>query len=110
MKTFLKVTLLLGLMVFLLLAAPLIASHLCGGFFSGMAALALLLVIGALCLALAIIGGGAALVVGLAVLAALCCAVVTALLPIALPVLFIAGLVVLVAKLARRRPAPATAA
>lgn len=96
-------------MVLLLLAAPLIAGHLCGGFFSGMAALALLLFVGALFLGLAIVGGGAALVVGLAVLAALCCAVVTVLLPIALPVLFVAGLVALIAKLSRRSARPAAA-
>lgn len=110
MKPFLKVSLLLGLMVLLLLAAPTIASHLCGGLLGGMAALALLALGCILFLGLAIVGGGAALVVGVILLLAVACAIITALLPIALPVLIVAGLIALVAKLARRNPRPAATA
>ncbi len=110
MKTFLKVSLLLGLMVFLLLAAPAIAGHFCGGYFGGMIALVALVAVSVLLLGLAIIGGGTALVVGLALLVALACAVLAALLPIALPVLLVVGVVALITKLARRNSPPAVAA
>ena len=85
MKTFAKVALLLGLMILLLLAAPALASHLCGGLLGGIVALGAVLLAGGLVLALAIVGGGVALVVGLALLLALAGVVVTALLPVALP-------------------------
>jgi len=110
MKTFLKVALLLGLMVLALLALPAIASHLCGGIFGGMAALAALVIGGVLILGLAIVGGGAALVVGLALLLALGCIAIAVLLPIALPLLILAALIVLPIKLARRLSRPAVAA
>lgn len=110
MKTFLKVSLLLGLMVVLLLALPAIASHLCGGFLGGIAALAALVVAGVLFLGLAIIGGGTALVVGLALLLALGCVVVAIVLPVALPVLLVVGVIMLITKLARRSAPPATVA
>lgn len=98
MKTFAKVALLLGLMILLLLAAPALASHLCGGLLGGIAALGAVVFAGGLVLALAIVGGGVALVVGLALLLALACVVVTALLPVALPVLIFIGLVALIIK------------
>ena len=103
MKTFAKVALLLGLMILLLLAAPALASHLCGGLLGGIAAIGAVVFAGGLVLALAIVGGGVALVVGLALLLALACVVVTALLPVALPILAVVGLCVLVAKASRRR-------
>lgn len=106
MKTFLKVSLLLGLMLLLLLAIPAFASHLCGGFLGGMAALGLLIVAGVLFLGLALLGGGTALLVAFAVLLALACAAVAVLLPIALPVLLVAGLISLVVKLVRHSSRP----
>ncbi len=110
MKTVLKVSVLLGLMLLALLALPAIASHLFGGVFSGLAALALLVVASILLLGLAILGGGTALVVGLALLLALGCVVVAVLLPIALPGLILAALIVLPIKLARRLARPAATA
>ena len=110
MKPFLKVTLLLGAMVVLLLAAPAIASHLCGGLLGGMAALAAILLGAVLVLGLAIVGGGAALAVGLVVLLGLACAILAALLPFALPVLIVAGIVALILKLARRGSRPTATA
>ena len=110
MKTFLKVSLLLGLMVLLLLAAPAILGHYFGSFFGGVIALAALVAVGVLFLGLAVIGGGTALVVGLALLLALGCAVLAALLPIALPVLLVVGLIALITKLARRSTPPPVAA
>lgn len=106
MKTFWKVTLLLGVMV--LLALPGLASTLFGGFFSGMAALALLAVGGVLFLGLAIVGGGTAAVVACAVLLALGCVALALLLPVVLPILLVAGLITLVVKLVRvaTRPRP----
>ncbi|MBK8479259.1 MAG: hypothetical protein IPL39_24165 [Opitutaceae bacterium] len=101
MKTFLKVTLLLGAMVIVLLALPGLASSLFGGIFSGMAALALLVVGGVLILGLAIVGGGTAAVVALALLLALGCVVLAVLLPIVLPLLIVAGLITLMVKLVR---------
>ena len=101
MRTFLKVTLLLGVMVIVLLALPGLAGHLFGGFFSGLAALALLVVGCVLFLGLAIIGGGTAVVVALAVILALGCVVVAVLLPVILPLLIVAGLITLFVKLVR---------
>ncbi len=110
MKSFLKISLLLGLMVLLLLAAPAILGHFCGSFFGGVVALVALVAVGVLLLGLAIVGGGTALVVGLALLLALACVVVAALLPIALPVLLVVGLIALITKLARRSTPPPVAA
>ncbi|HLP01349.1 MAG TPA: hypothetical protein VK163_04935 [Opitutaceae bacterium] len=106
MKTFLKVSFLLGLMVLVLLALPAVASHLCGGLVGGLAALGLMVVVGVLLLGLAIIGGGTAAVVVLGVLLALGCVVVAVLLPIALPILLVAGLITLLVKLTRRSSHP----
>ncbi len=110
MKSFLKVSLLVGLMVLLLLAAPAIAGHIFGSFAGGLLVLAALALGGVLLLGLVIVGGGTALVVGLALLVALACVVLAALLPIALPVLVIVGLVALITKLARRSAPPPVAA
>lgn len=101
MKTFLKVTLLLSLMVVALLALPGLASNLFGGFLSGMAALALLVVGGVLFLGLTFLGGGTAAVVGLVLLLALGCVVLAVLLPVVLPILILAGLITLMVKLVR---------
>lgn len=101
MKTFLKVTLLLGAMVIVLLALPGLASSLFGGLFSGMAALGLLVVGGVLILGLVIVGGGTAAVVVLALLLALGCVVLAVLLPIVLPLLIVAGVITLFVKLVR---------
>jgi hypothetical protein len=106
MKTFWKVTLLLGVMVVVLLALPGLASTLFGGFFSGMAALALLAVGSVLFLGLAIVGGGTAAVVAFAVLLALGCVVLAVLLPVVLPILIVAGLITLVVKLVRLATRP----
>ena len=109
MRTFLKVTLLLGAMVLVLLALPGLASSLFGGFFSGLAALALLVVGTVLFLGLAIVGGGTAVVVGLALLVVLGCVALAVLLPVLLPVLLVVGMIILLVKLvrgaARARPA-----
>ncbi len=110
MKTFLKVSLLLGLMVFVLLALPALTSHLLGGFLGGLAALAVLVVGGVLILGLLAVGGGTALVVALALLLALACGVAAIALPIVLPVLLVVGMIALIAKLARRRTTPAPVA
>ena len=112
MKTFWKVTLLLGVMVLVLLALPGLASTLFGGFFSGMAALALLVVGGVLFLGLAIVGGGTAAVVACAVLLAVGCVVLALLLPVVLPLLLVAGFITLVVKLVRvaTRPRPVVVA
>jgi hypothetical protein len=112
MKTFWKVALLLGVMVVVLLALPGLASTLFGGFFSGMAALGLLVVGGVLFLGLAIIGGGTAAVVVCSLLLALGCVVLAVLLPVVLPILIVAGLISLVVKLVRvaTRPRPVVAA
>ena len=110
MKTFLKVSLLLGLMVLVLLALPALSSHLLGGFLGGLAALALLVIGGVLILGLLAIGGGTALVVALALLLALACVVVAIALPIVLPVLLVVGVIALITKLARRRSTLAVAA
>ncbi|HLP08339.1 MAG TPA: hypothetical protein VK178_09235 [Opitutaceae bacterium] len=110
MKTFLKVAFLLGLMVLVLLALPAVASHFCGGLVGGLAALGLMVVAGVLLLGLAVIGGGTAAVVVLGVLLALGCVVIAVLLPIALPILLMAGLIALIVKLARRNSRPTAVA
>ncbi len=110
MKTFLKVSLLLGLMVFVLLTLPALTSHLFGGFIGGLAALALLVIGGVLILGLLAVGGGTALLVALALLLALACSVMAIALPIALPVLLVVGAVALITKLARRSTPPPVAA
>ena len=110
MTTFLQVSLLLGLMVVVILAGPAIASQFFGGIVSGLTALALLVLFAILFLGLAIVGGGTAAVVGLAMLLALGCVVVAVLLPIAVPILILAALIVLPIKLARRLSRPTVAA
>ena len=97
-------------MVLVLLAFPALAGHLFGGFFGGLAALALLVIGSVLLLGLLAIGGGTAILVALALLLALACVVVAVALPIALPVLLVVGVIALITKLARRRATPAAVA
>ncbi|MFT3830700.1 MAG: hypothetical protein QM691_13435 [Opitutaceae bacterium] len=106
MKTFLKVSLLLGLMVLVLLALPAVASHFCGGLMGGLAALGLMVVVGVLFLGLTLVASGTAAVAVLGVLLALGGVVLVVLLPIAVPVLLVAGLITLLVKLARRGSRP----
>lgn len=89
-------------MLFALVATPFLSSHLCGGFLGGMASLALFGLGAVLFVGLAIVGGGTAALVALAVLLAVVCAIAAALLPIVLPVLLLVLLIALPIKLARR--------
>ena len=106
MRTFLKVAFLLGLMVAVLLCLPGIASSMFGGLFSGLAALALLVLGSVLFLGLAIVGGGAVAVIALALLLVVGCIVAAVVLPVALPVLVVAGFITIVVKLVRLAAGP----
>lgn len=110
MKTFLKVTLLLGFMVVVLFALPEIASALCGGIVSGFTMMAGLTLAAFLILGLAVVGGGTAAVVVLSLLVSLACVLIAVAVPIALPVLVLAALIILPIKLARRMSRPAATA
>ncbi len=110
MKTVLKVTLLLGLMVVVLFALPEIVSALCGGIVGGLTMMAALTLVGFLILGLAIVGGGSAALAVLALLLALACVAIAVALPLALPFLILAALIVLPIKLVQRLSRPTVAA